>query len=50
MLLRKVLEKQRQYLFLGLKDDEKNKELHYMMGVFIDDREEFDKAWDSEEY
>lgn len=45
-----------QYVFLGLTDAEKNKELFYMMeqdssiGVFIDDREEFDKAWDSEEY
>lgn len=45
-----------QYVFLGLADTEKNKELFYMMeqdsmtGVFIKDREEFDKAWDSEEY
>lgn len=45
-----------QYIFLGLTDAEKNKELSYMfeqdsmMGVFIDDREGFDKAWDSEEY
>lgn len=45
-----------QYVFLGLTDAEKNKELFYMMeqdsvtGVFIDDREGFDKAWDSEEY
>lgn len=45
-----------QYVFLGLTDADKNKELFYMMeqdsmtGVFIDDREEFDKAWDSEEY
>lgn len=45
-----------QYVFLGLTDAEKNKELFYMMeqdsmtGIFIDDREGFDKAWDSEEY
>lgn len=45
-----------QYVFLGLTDAEKNKELFYMMeqdsmtGVFIDDREGFDKAWDNEEY
>lgn len=45
-----------QYLFLGLTDAEKNKELFYMMeqdsmtGVFIDDREGFDKAWDNEQY
>lgn len=44
------------YLFLGLKDKEKNKELHYMfeqdsfIGVYIDDREEFDKDWDSGDY
>ncbi len=45
-----------QYVFLGLKDEKKNKELFYMMeqdsmtGVFIDDREGFDEAWDREEY
>lgn len=45
-----------QYVFLGLTDAEKSKELFYMfeqdsmIGVFIDDREGFDKAWDSEEY
>ncbi len=45
-----------QYVFLGLKDEKKNKELHYMMeqdsmtGVFIDDREGFDKDWDSRTY
>lgn len=44
------------YLFLGLKDKEKNKELHYMfeqdsfIGVYIDDREEFDRDWDSGDY
>ena len=45
-----------QYVFLGLTDAEKNKELFYMfeqdsiVGLYINDREEFDKAWDSEEY
>lgn len=45
-----------QYLFLGLIDPEKNKELFYMMeqdsstGIFIDDRAGFDEAWDSGEY
>ena len=44
------------YVFLGLKDKEKNKEVYYMMeqdssmGVYIDDREEFDKDWDSGNY
>ena len=44
------------YVFLGLKDKEKDKEVHYMMeqdssmGVYIDDREEFDKDWDSGNY
>lgn len=48
--------KKEEYLFLGLKDCEKNKELFYMMeqdsmtGIFINDREGFDEAWDSEEY
>lgn len=48
--------KKEEYLFLGLKDCEKNKELHYMMeqdgmtGIFIDDREGFDQAWDNEQY
>ena len=45
-----------QYVFLGLKDEEKDKELHYMIeqdsmiGVYIDDREGFDRDWDSGEY
>lgn len=45
-----------QYVFLGLTDEEKNKELHYMIeqdsfiGVYIDDREGFNEAWDSGEY
>ena len=44
------------YVFLGLKDKEKNKEVHYMMeqdrifGLYIDDRKEFDKDWDSGNY
>lgn len=44
------------YVFLGLKDKEKDKELHYMMeqdgmmGTYLDDREEFDKDWESGEY
>lgn len=51
-----VLEESGKYLFLGLKDDEKNKELHYMMeqdsmvGCFINDRKGFDNAWDNEDY
>lgn len=45
-----------QYVFLGLKDEKKNNELFYMMeqdsmtGVFIDDRQGFDKDWESGEY
>lgn len=45
-----------QYVFLGLTDAEKNKELFYMMeqdsmmGMYINDRDGFDKAWDNEEY
>lgn len=48
--------KKEEYLFLGLKDCEKNKELHYMMeqdsmiGCFINDRKGFDNAWDNENY
>lgn len=48
--------KDEEYVFLGLKDEKKNKELFYMMeqdsmiGAFIDDREGFDIAWDSKEY
>lgn len=44
------------YVFLGLLDAEKDKELHYMFeqdssfGLYIDDREEFDKDWDSGDY
>lgn len=44
------------YVFLGLKDKLKDKELHYMMeqdsmtGSFIDDREGFEKAWESGDY
>ena len=45
-----------QYVFLGLKDEGKDKELHYMIeqdsmiGVYVDDREGFDRDWDSGEY
>lgn len=45
-----------EYVFLCLTDEEKNKELHYMieqnsfMCVYIDDREGFDEAWDNDEY
>lgn len=45
-----------EYVFLGLCDRSKNKELAYMMeqdsmtGVFIDDREGFEAAWESNEY
>ena len=44
------------YVFLGLKDEEKNKELFYMMeqdsmiGVYIEDRERFDYDWENENY
>ena len=44
------------YVFLGLKNEEKNKELHYMMeqdgmiGVYYDDRVGFDRDWDSGKY
>lgn len=44
------------YVLLALKDKEKDKELHYMMeqdsrfGIYIDDREQFDKDWDSNDY
>lgn len=45
-----------EYVFLGLCDREKDKELAYMIeqdsmtGVFIDDREGFETAWESNEY
>lgn len=41
-----------QYVFLGLKDAEKDKELHYMIeqdstiGVYINDRDRFDNDWE----
>ena len=44
------------YVFLGLTDKKKEKELIWMMeqdsvcGRFIGDREEFDKVWDDGEY
>lgn len=45
-----------QYVVLQLENDEKTKELFYMIeqdpviGIYVDDREEFDKAWDNGEY
>lgn len=45
-----------EYVFLGLIDKEKDKELHYMMeqdsmiGVYIDDRAGFNEIWESGEY
>lgn len=45
-----------EYVFLGLCDKRKDKELAYMMeqdsmtGVFINDREGFEAAWESKEY
>lgn len=45
-----------EYVFLGLTDALKDKELFYMMeqdgmtGAYIDDRVSFDKDWDSENY
>ena len=45
-----------EYVFLGLCDRNKDKELAYMMeqdsmtGVFIDDREGFETAWESQAY
>ena len=44
------------YVLLGLKDKEKDRELHYMFeqdsrfGAYIDDREGFDADWDSGDY
>lgn len=44
------------YVFLGLADKEKNQKLSYkmeqdsMMGIYINDREGFDRAWDAGEY
>lgn len=44
------------YVFLGLKNAERNKELFYlieqdsMTGIFINDKEGFEKAWESDEY
>lgn len=49
-------ESEGKYLFLGLVNEKKNKELCYMMeqdsmaGIFINNREGFDEAWDREEY
>lgn len=55
-VLEKSFEESSKYLFLGLKDDEKNKKLHYMIeqdsmiGCFINDRKGFDNIWDNENY
>lgn len=44
------------YVFLGLANPDKNKELSYMMeqdsvmGMYINDRDGFEKAWNNEEY
>lgn len=44
------------YVFCGLVDDEKNKELHYlieqdgMIGRYIGDRESFDADWENGDY
>ncbi|QRV18493.1 hypothetical protein [Lacrimispora saccharolytica] len=49
-------EKKGTYTYIDLKDEEKSKELAYMMeqdsmmGCYIDDRAGFDKAWDNDEY
>jgi len=48
-----VIEK---YVYLGLQNEEKSKELAYMleqdsvMGIYIDDRESFEKDWKNGEY
>lgn len=56
IILEKTFVSDNDCLFLGLKDEVKNKELHYMMeqdseiGAYIGDRAGFDKAWDSGKY
>ncbi len=48
--------KEGEYVFLGLLDEEKDKELFYMMeqdsmtGMYIDDREAFDNDWKTGNY
>ena len=48
--------KEGEYVFLGLLDEEKDKELFYMMeqdsmtGMYIDDREAFDNDWEAGNY
>ena len=48
--------KAEEYVFLGLVNKEKNKEVFYkaeqdrVVGMYIHDREEFDRAWDSGNY
>lgn len=54
-LVTKSVAMEGQFVFLELTDPVKNKELHWMMeqdssGIFNDDREEFDRLWDSDEY
>ena len=52
----KAIDMAEEYVFLGLCDSEKDKELAYMMeqdsmiGTFINDREGFEKVWESHEY
>lgn len=44
------------YVFLGLVDEKKNKELFYMMeqdsmmGTYVDDRTSFEEAWEKGKY
>ena len=55
-LVAEAMAKEGEYVFLCLLDNEKDKELFYMMeqdgmtGMYIDDRESFDKDWDSKNY
>lgn len=45
-----------EYVFIGLLDNDKNKEIFYrkeqdsVIGMYINDRQEFDRAWHSGEY
>ena len=55
-LVAEAMAREGEYVFLCLLDNEKNKELFYMMeqdgmtGMYIDDRESFDKDWESQNY
>lgn len=55
LVFRSAAEKDK-YVFCGLTDNEKNKELFYlieqdsMIGRYIEDRKSFDEAWESGEY